>query len=51
MMRDEARQSTPRPVIPDPSRTIKRMKTRLRQFRSIANIMQIGRRHQQVTIG
>jgi hypothetical protein len=46
MMRYETRQPTPGPMIPDPPRTIKRMKTCLRQFRRIANIMQISRRHQ-----
>jgi hypothetical protein len=51
MMRDETRESTPQPVIPNPPRTIERVKTRLCQFRSIANIMQISCRHQQVTIG
>jgi len=51
MMRDETRQPPLQPVIPNPPRTIKGMKTGFCQLGRIADIVQIGCRNQQVTIG
>ncbi len=50
VMSYQARESPPRPGLPDPARTIQRMKSGNRQRRRIPDIVQIRRRDKQIPI-